>query len=79
MSRKQKRPNPHNLPPDFRSRQEDTLLRRNRVTVLLNDREMDALKRYQSILKDKSRTSICRDAIMQKVLSALEENSPTLF
>lgn len=75
-----KRPNPHTLPPDFRSREDKALLRKNRVVVLLNDRELDALKRYQSLLKKrKSRTAICREAIVDKVLRGLEENSPTLF
>ena len=74
-----KRPNPHTLPPDFRSREQAALVRRNRVVVRLNDRELDALKRYQSTLKNKSRTAICREAILEKVLNGLDENQPTLF
>lgn len=75
-----KRPNPHTLPPDFRSREDNALLRKNRVVVLLNDKELDALKRYQAMYKGmKSRTAICREAIVEKALRALEENSPTLF
>ena len=54
-------------------------MRKNRVTVLLNDKELDALKRYQAVLKGKSRMSICREAIMEKVLVGLDENQPTLF
>lgn len=74
-----KRPNPHTLEPDFRSREEDKLVRKNRVVVYLNDREMDALKRYQKVLKGKYRASVCREAIMEKVLKGLDENQPTLF
>lgn len=75
-----KRPNPHTLPPDFRSREDKALLKKNRVVVLLSDKELDALKRYQAMLKSgKSRTAICREAIVEKVLRGLEENSPTLF
>lgn len=74
-----KRPNPHTLTPDFRSKQEKSLRRDNRVIVLLNDRELEALKRFQSTLKGKSKTAICREAIMEKVLKGLSENQPTLF
>lgn len=74
-----KRPRPHTLPPDFVSREKDALVRRNRVVILLNDKELDALKRYQKTLKGKSQTSICREAVMEKVIAGLEENQPTLF
>lgn len=74
-----KRPNPHTLPPDFRSKEKEAMVRRHRVVILLNDREADALKRYKETLKGKSRASICREAIMEKVISGLDENQPTLF
>lgn len=74
-----KRPNPHTLDPDFRSKEKEKLVRRNRVVLYLNDRELDALKRYQSSLKGKNRASVCREAIMEKVLKGLDENQPTLF
>lgn len=74
-----KRPNPHTLPPDFASKEKEALVRRNRVVILLNDKELDALKRYQASLKDKSKASICREAVMEKVILGLDENQPTLF
>lgn len=74
-----KRPNPHTLPPDFRSKEKEALVRRHRVVLHLNDREMDALARYQKSLKKISRAALCREAIMEKVISGLEENQPTLF
>lgn len=74
-----KRPNPHTLAPDFRSREEETLVRKNKVVVYLNDKELEALKRYQKLLKGHPRAAICREAIMEKVLGALDENTPTLF
>lgn len=73
-----KRPNPHTLSPDFRSKGEESLKRDNRVVVQLNDLELAALKRYSEMLHT-SRASICREAIMEKVLSGLGENQPTLF
>ena len=54
-------------------------MRRNRVAVYLNDRELDALNRYYKLLKGVSRTSVCREAIMERVLKGLDENQPTLF
>lgn len=74
-----KRPNPHTLSPDFASRERDALVRRNRVVFFLNDREIEALKRYQTLLKNKSKASICREAVMEKVVRGLDENQPTLF
>lgn len=74
-----KRPNPHTLSPDFRSRERQALVRRNRVVVLLNDMEAAALKRYQEVLKGKAKAVICREAIMEKVIKGLDENQPTLF
>lgn len=74
-----KRPNPHKLSPDFRSKEKEALVRRHRVVLHLNDKEMDALARYQKSLKKTSRAALCREAIMEKVISGLEENQPTLF
>ena len=70
---------PHNVSPDFVSREKESLRRRNKVVMLLNDKEMDALNRYRKTLKGKSMASICREAVMEKVISGLEENQPTLF
>lgn len=74
-----KRPNPHTLSPDFRSKEREALVRSHRVVLRLNDMEMAALKRYQQLLKKTSRAALCREAIMEKVISGLEENQPTLF
>lgn len=74
-----KRPNPHTLSPDFRSKEKEALVRKHRVVLHLNDKEMDALRRYQQSLKRTSRAALCREAIMEKVINGLEENQPTLF
>ena len=74
-----KRPNPHTLSPDFRSREKEALVRRHRVVIQLNDKELDALNRYRRTLKKTSRSALCREAVMEKVISGLEENQPTLF
>jgi len=74
-----KRPNPHTLSPDFVSKEKEALLRTNRIVIALNDKELEAIRRYQKIAKGKSRASLCREAIMEKVLTILDENQPTLF
>jgi len=74
-----KRPNPHTLSPDFRSQGEKSMRRENRIVIHLNEKELEALNRYQKMLGGKSRASICREAIMETVLEGLSENQPTLF
>lgn len=70
---------PNNLSPDFQSKQRESMVRRHRVVVYMNDLELDALDRYRAILKDKPRAPLCREAIMKQVFEGLEENQPTLF
>lgn len=79
MKRRKKLPNPHTLTPDFMSKNRESKLRTHKIFVRLNDHEMQALKRYQEIVKGKSRSGICREAIMEKVIAVLDENQPTLF
>ncbi len=79
MKRRKKLPNPHTLSPDFMSKNRESKLRTNKIVIRLNDHEMQALKRYQEIVRGKSRSGICREAIMEKVIAVLEENQPTLF
>jgi len=75
-----KRPNPHTLSPDFMSKEQKALKRDIKIEVNLNKREFEAIARYQASLSAKvSRSSICREAIMEKVLRELSENQPTLF
>lgn len=74
-----KRPNPHTLPPDFRSKGEDAMLRQNRLVILLNDMEQERLKRAIASTKGSNKAAFCRKAIMEKVFQILEDNQPTLF
>lgn len=76
---KTKLPNPHKLSPDFLSKDKEAQLRTHKVVVRFNDQELKALKRYQELLKGKSKAAACREAIMEKVISVLEDNQPTLF
>lgn len=79
MKRRPKLPNPHKLSPDFMSKAHESKLRTHQIFIRLNDQELDALKRYLALSKKKSRAAACREAIMEKVISVLENNQPTLF
>lgn len=81
-----KRPNPHTLPPDFRSKEQNAMKRDIKIVININKRELEAIERYQESLGSLgslggkiSRSAICREAIMEKILRELSENQPTLF
>ena len=65
--------------PEYLEKQKQMLLRKNRHVLYFNDRELAAIEEYCSRFGVHSRSSLMREAIMEKVLSALEENHPTLF
>ena len=65
--------------PGFLSREKDSLIRRNRQVIYLNDKEMAAITEYCSRFKVNTKSVLFRQAIMEKVLKELDENHPTLF
>ena len=65
--------------PDYLNRQKASLIRGHRQVVCLNDREMAALEEYCRRFKVNNRSALFREALMERVLSELEENHPTLF
>ena len=65
--------------PGFLSREKDSLIRRNRQVIYLNDKEMAAISEYCSRFKVNTKSVLFRQAIMEKVLKELDENHPTLF
>ena len=67
------------MDPAFLEKEREELLRRHRQVLLLNDREISAINEYCSRFKVRSKSAFLREAIMNRVLSELEENHPTLF
>ena len=65
--------------PAFLEKQKASLLRMNRQVIYFNDREMEAVEAYCSLFNVKARATLFREAIMDKILSGLDENHPTLF
>lgn len=53
--------------------------RTHRVSILLNDSEMRALKRYCERYSVKNRSRFVRETLMRNVLKQFEKDSPTLF
>jgi len=65
--------------PSFLDRQKESMLRRNRQVLLLNDNEKAAVDEFCRRYKVQSRASLLREMIMEKVLEGLNESHPTLF
>ena len=65
--------------PAFLDRQKAALVRKHRQVICLNDKEMEAVSEYCRRFGVKAKATLYRQAIMDKVLSELEESHPTLF
>ena len=60
-------------------RERDSLLRKNRQAIYLNDQEVAAINEYSRRFGIKNRSALYREAILERVLGQLELNHPTLF
>ncbi len=67
------------IDPLYLEKQKKLLLRKYRKTVLFNEKEMAAIDEYCRLFKVSSKSSLIRQTLMERVLSALDENHPTLF
>ena len=76
MARKRKIPG---VDPAYLEKQKAALLRKNRYVLYFNDSELAAIDEYCTRFGVRAKASLMREAIMQKILSELEENHPTLF
>ena len=77
MSRKKKR-NP-GIDPAYLEKQKAALVRTHRHIICFNEKEMAAVEEYCRRFNVKTKASLFREAIMERILSALDENHPTLF
>ena len=78
MNRK-KKPLSRTVDPEYLKKQKASLVRRNRQVIYLNDSEMAAIDRYCDKFRVGTKAALYREAIMEKVLSELDDNPPTLF
>lgn len=56
-----------------------SLRRVHRQVIYLNDKEMAAVKEYCDRFGVKERSTIFREATMERILSQLDDSHPTLF
>ena len=65
--------------PEYLKKQKASLVRRHRQVIYFNDSEMAAIRAYCDKFRVNTRAALCREAIIEKVLSELDDNHPTLF
>jgi len=58
---------------------EDRLRRTNRLSLMLNDRELRALGIYCNRYRIKNKSEFLRETIMKAILKRFEEEHPTLW
>jgi hypothetical protein len=58
---------------------EEKLRRTNRLTLMLNNREMRALGIYCNRFRVKNKSEFLRETIMKAILKRFEEEHPTLW
>ena len=74
-----KKKNISGVDPEYLKKQKESWVRRHRQVIYLNDNEMAAINRYCEKFRVGTKTVLFRKAIMEKVLSELDDNHPTLF
>ena len=65
--------------PEYLKKQKEALVRRHRQVIYLNDSEMAAINLYCDKFRVGTKAVLFRKAIMEKILSELDDNHPTLF
>jgi hypothetical protein len=77
VAKKKRRTSP--VDPEYLKKQKAALVRRHRQVIYLNDSEMAAINLYCDKFKVGTKAVLFRKAIMEKILSELDDNHPTLF
>ena len=65
--------------PEYLRKQKDSLRRTHRQVIYLNDQELAAVEQYCRQFKISNRSPLFRQAIMERILTVLDQNHPTLF
>jgi len=58
---------------------EEKLKRNNRITLMLNNREMRAFAIYCNRFRVKNRSEFLRETVMKTILKRFEDEHPTLW
>lgn len=78
MARK-KRSKYSNVDPAYLDKQKASLKRVHRKSVLFNAQEVAAIEEYCRKFKVSSKSALIRQAVMERILTGLDESHPTLF
>ena len=78
MAKKKNKPQ-SGIDPEYLKKQKESLVRRHRQVIYLNDSEMAAINHYCEKFRVGTKAVLFREAIMEKILSELDDNHPTLF
>jgi len=62
-----------------RKPKEKDLLRKNKISLLLNNRELKAIEAYCSKYEVKNRSKFIRETVLTEVLKKFDEDYPSLF
>lgn len=57
----------------------EKMVRKNRITILLNDKEMDAVNRYVKRYRVQNKSRFVRETLIRAILKQFDEDAPTLF
>ena len=77
MAKKKGRTSP--VDPEYLKKQKAALVRRHRQVIYLNDSELAVINQFCETFRVGAKSTLYRQAIMEKVLKELNDNPPTLF
>ncbi len=78
MAKKKKSAGPA-FDPEFMEKQKASLRRKIRQVIYFNEKEMAAIDEYCSRFNVTAKSSLLREAIMERILKELDDSHPTLF
>lgn len=57
----------------------EKLVRKHKITFMLNDREMEAIEKYLAKYRIKNKSRFYRETIVRHILKQMEQDTPELF
>ena len=67
------------IDPEYLVKQKASMRRNHRKSIYFNSQELAAIDEYCRKFKVSAKSTLYREAIMETVLTALDENHPKLF
>ena len=57
----------------------EKLVRKHKITFMLNDKEMEAIEKYLSRYRIRNKSRFYRETIVRHILKQMEKDTPELF